>query len=114
VDISADDYDTKVTPIQIKGIEGIPTGSLDQIVFQTDDPAYSRIPAGVRKDERRVVVSCYSWPGVHPHACLDRYERQLTPFLRLLAKTPVSALNPHAEDYYNRALARSMYEEFEK
>jgi hypothetical protein len=65
-DITADDYDTTVEPIQVKAIEGIPTGNLrSNPVFMPDDPAWGQDPGGGSLlTHRRPVISCYSWPGV--------------------------------------------------
>jgi len=37
LDISTDDYDVSINPIQVKGIEGIPTGNLEKYIFYPDD-----------------------------------------------------------------------------
>src|SRR5674476_48479 len=34
--------------------------------------------------ERRTVVSCYSWPGVQPEACMRAYGAQVNPLLKTL------------------------------
>lgn len=110
VDISADDYDVSIDPIQVKGIEGIPTGNLKQYVFDVDDEAYSEIPDTVSTKNRRKLVSCYSWPGIDPTACLDRYETQLEPFIRLLA---LEADFEEDNNPIGRALFRGSYEAFQ-
>lgn len=111
MDLSADDYDTNVSPIQIKGIEGIPTGNLDQYLFAPDDPAYEKIPPGVRTTNRRTLISCNAWPGIDPIRCLNRYELQLDPFIRLLASNNIDfALS--SDNPYERALARATYDHF--
>jgi alanine dehydrogenase len=43
LDLSVDPYDFTVSPPEVKGIEGIPEGNLDQYIFAPDDPAYARI-----------------------------------------------------------------------
>ena len=111
VDISADDYDTSVNPIQVKGIEGIPTGNLHRYLFETDDPAYDMIPAGVRSKNRRRLVSCNAWPGMDADHCLDRYEKQIEPFIRILARYESF---DNSDDPYIRALNRSSFDEFNR
>ncbi len=86
-DLVVDPYQPDTVPPTVRGIEGIPQGDLDQWTFFPDDPAWERtIPPGVSTRHRRTVVSCYSWPGVHPEACMRRYERQLAPLLVALAQ----------------------------
>lgn len=112
IDLSADDYDVNVTPIQVKGIEGIPTGNLDQYVFYTNDPAYDKVPGQLKTQNRRTLVSCNAWPGVDPIRCLNRYELQLDPFVRLLAcESTDPSLN--SENPYERALARATFTHFQ-
>ncbi len=107
LDLSADPYDCTTNPPQLKGIEGIPQGDLDQYVFAPDDPAYDRVPACAAKTHRRHVVSCYSWPGVHPKACMELYGRQLRPLMRmLLERGGVANIRPYGR-FFERALARA-------
>ena len=42
------------------------------------------LPPGIPTAERRTVVSCYSWPGVRPEACMEAYGSQVTPLLKTL------------------------------
>lgn len=106
-----DDYDLNVAPIQVKGMEGIPNGTLAQFVFHTNDPAYERVPGQLKTYNRRTLVSCNAWPGVDPNRCLDRYETQLDPFIRLLARDlPEPSLD--SNNPYERALAKGSYAYF--
>ncbi len=108
LDLSVDPYDFTHEPHEVKGIEGIPQGNLDQYVFSPDDPAWSALPDEVSTNARRWVVSCYSWPGIHPRACMIRYGNQLSPLLRHIAKIGgVGKINPQGR-FYDRALSRSM------
>ena len=84
VDLSVDPYNCTMDPSETKGIEGIPQGNLDQYVFKPDDPAYDRIPDCVPTTHRRHVVSCYSWPGIHPKECMKVYGAQVRPVLRTI------------------------------
>jgi alanine dehydrogenase len=108
LDLSVDPYDCHRQPPEVKGIEGIPQGDLDQYIFSPDDPAWNALPCKVETANRRWTVSCYSWPGLHPRACMARYGNQLRPLLRRLAKVGgVSKLDPDGH-YRERALARGL------
>lgn len=108
VDLSVDPYNFESDPPEVKGIEGIPQGNLDQYVFKPDDPAYEKIPASVSTRNRRHVVSCYSWPGIHPKECMDLYGNQLRPIMRMLIERGgVQNIRPKGF-YFERAIARAM------
>ena len=93
--------------MQVKGIEGIPQGNLDQYIFAPDDPAYDLIPACILKTHRRHAVSCYSWPGLYAKACMEVYGRQLQPIFRtLIRKGGLAGINPNGR-YFERAIARA-------
>ncbi len=109
VDMSADDYDPSIEPIQVKAIEGIPTGFLDKLVFYTNDEAYDKIPLQVSTKHKRTVVSCYSWPGVNPKKCLKRYEIQILPFLELVINNPNLQFNKNSNSPYERAIIKGLY-----
>jgi alanine dehydrogenase len=112
LDLTADDYDINVAPIQVKGIEGIPTGNLDKFVFMPDDEAFEKIPEGIDSRHRRVTVSCYSWPAVNPRKCLAVYQKQMIPFFRVFAENNVQEITTISQDFYNRSLARGDYNFF--
>lgn len=105
-DLNVDPYVPMGQPPTVRGIEGIPMGTLDHIVFKPDDPAWTQtIPVGVAHTARRTVVSCYSWPGIHPRACMEHYGRQLEPLLlRLLERGGGAQLVPRGD-----ALDRSLW-----
>jgi len=106
-DCVVDPYQLDAEPPTVRGIEGIPQGNLDRYVFGPDDPAWDdAVPGGVPHGQRRMMVSCYSWPGVHPRACMEVYGGQLAPLLEtLVERGGVPAIRPDG-DYHERALAR--------
>lgn len=108
LDLSVDPYDCSKSPPLVKGIEGIPQGNLDQYIFRPDDPAFERLPACVDTTHRRTSVSCYSWPGIYPQACMEVYGRQLSPLMRTIIEAGgVENINPQGK-YFERAIARAM------
>ena len=108
VDLSVDPYNFDITPPEVKGIEGIPQGNLDQYVFAPNDPAYEKIPVSVSTKNRRHVVSCYSWPGIHPKECMDLYGNQLRLIMRMLIeKGGTQNIRPKGF-YFERAIAHAM------
>jgi len=108
VDLSVDPYNFDIDPPEVKGIEGIPQGNLDQFVFLPTDQAYERIPASVSTKNRRHVVSCYSWPGIHPKECMELYGNQLRPIMRMLIERGgIQNIRPKGF-YFERAIARAM------
>ncbi len=114
LDLCADPYEVRGSVVQGKAIEGIPHGNLDKYVFTSDDEAaYENIPASVSTRNRRTTISCNAWPGVMAKECMEEYGRKITPFLQLLLAKGYD-FDVNAEDYYERALARSMISHFEK
>jgi alanine dehydrogenase len=107
-DLAVDGYEVDADRPTVRGIEGIPAGNLDRYVIETDDPLWEEtIPPGVDSRNRRVVVSCYSWPGVHPRACMQRYDTQLSPLIAtLLDRGGVGGLQP-LRGQRDRALLRA-------
>jgi alanine dehydrogenase len=105
-DLSVDPYLLDATPRVVRGIEGIPQGSLDQWEFAPDDPAWDALPPGVPTGERRTVVSCYSWPGVRPEPCMHVYGSQLAPLLEaLVTRGGLDGIRPDGP-FHERALWR--------
>jgi alanine dehydrogenase len=107
VDLAVDPYTLGATSPVVRGIEGIPQGNLDQYVFYPDDPHWTdSIPDVIPTEERRTAVTCYSWPGIHPEACMRHYARQLLPLMETLAETDYEQLSPN-DNYFQRALYRA-------
>jgi alanine dehydrogenase len=91
----------------VRGIEGIPKGDLDQFVFQPDDPHWEdTVAPGVPTEHRRTTVTCYSWPGFHPEACMTHYGQQLNPMMPVLFAKGYDDLSVKGS-YFERALYRA-------
>jgi alanine dehydrogenase len=107
VDLAVDPYSLDADPPVVRGIEGIPQGNLDQYLFPADDPKWdSMVPESIPSKNRRTTISCYSWPGVHPEACMLHYAHQLEPFMEVLFETGYDQLSLNGL-YFERALYRA-------
>jgi len=107
VDLAVDPYTLDANPPVVRGIEGIPQGDLDQYVFPADDPRWDAlVPASIPSANRRTTVTCYSWPGVHPEACMIHYAQQLEPLMEVLLEKGYDGLAPDG-NYFERALYRA-------
>jgi alanine dehydrogenase len=107
LDLAADPYDFTATPPHVKGIEGVPEGTLDQYVFLPEDPVYDSMDPRIDTTNRRVAVSCYSWPGVEPRACMEVYSKQVEPVLRVILDRPIEQWDEAHGPHYERAVARA-------
>ncbi len=106
LDLSVDPYLPEVHPPVVRGIEGIPMGNLDKYVFHPDDPDWEdTIAPGVSTTYRRRAVSCYSWPGFYPKACMTHYAQQLRPLMRVLFEKGYDGLSLNG-GYFEKALYR--------
>jgi alanine dehydrogenase len=106
-DLVVDPYLLDADPPTVRSIEGIPRGNLDQYRFAPEDPAWSRtVPESIACANRRTVVSCYSWPGVHPKECMAHYGVQLAPLLERLITRGTEAIEATG-DFLDRALYRA-------
>lgn len=106
-DLAVDPYTLDVDPPVVRGIEGCPQGNLNKYVFAPDDPEWVHsVPASIPSQHRRTVVSCYSWPGIHPEACMRHYAQQLEPLMEVLIAKGYDALAPDGM-YFERALYRA-------
>ncbi|HEX6306419.1 MAG TPA: hypothetical protein VFZ76_19625 [Anaerolineales bacterium] len=105
-DLAVDPSTLEARPPVVRGIEGIPQGNLDQYIFTPDDPNWDRtVPKSIPSKNRRTVVTCYSWPGIHPEACMRHYAQQLEPLIKVLLEKGYDDLSAEG-DYFERALYR--------
>jgi alanine dehydrogenase len=103
-DLSVDPYTLDIEPPVVRGVEGIPRGNLDHYIFAPDDPIWDKtVPGSIPSKNRRWVVSCYSWPGIHPEASMLHYAKQLEPLMETLLHIGYDNLSPNG-DYFERAL----------
>jgi alanine dehydrogenase len=107
LDLAADPYQFELEPPYVKGIEGVPHGDLDRYVFEPDDPAYDELEGRVETKNRRVALSCYSWPGLRPRLCMQRYGEQLDPVMELILSKPADAWDAADGSRIERAVARA-------
>ncbi len=114
LDLSADPYVTDIDPIHVKGIEGIPTGTLDKFIFYPDDEEYKNIPAEVSTKNRNTVVGCNAWPGVSPVECMKLYGAQLFPIIKTIIRNSIDKFSEYSDSYFMRAVYRATVEFFEK
>jgi alanine dehydrogenase len=106
-DLAVDPYTLDSQPPVVRGIEGIPQGSLDKYVFLPEDLDWDlTVPESIPSNYRRTVVSCYSWPGIFPEACMEHYAQQLQPLMSRLIKKGYGGLSTEG-DYFARALYRA-------
>ena len=114
LDLSVDPYECTPEGLQIvKGIEGVPHGNLDQYIFSPADPAWDALPACVDTRNRRWAVSCYSWPGIHPAACMKVYGKQLEPVFQLILESGgVGNIRPEGS-FFHRAIVRALLSRWE-
>lgn len=107
VDLSVDPYLLDRNPPIVRGLEGVPQGNLDKYVFHPEDEDWDlTVPPSIPSTNRRTTTSCYSWPGIHPEACMDHYGRQLEPLMEVLLQEDYENIDLSG-GYFTRALARA-------
>ena len=107
LDLACDPYDLDVTPPVVKGIEGVPHGSLDSYVFPPEDEAYDLIDPRIDTTNRRLALSCYSWPGIDPVGSMRTYGEQLEPVLSVVLGKPTGDWGLNGASQVERAVARA-------
>jgi len=114
LDLSVDPYLPDAHPPVVRGIEGIPRGNLDKYVYYPEDPDWEdTIASGVPTTYRRTAVSCYSWPGFHPEACMLHYAQQLLPLMPVIFTKGYDGLSLDG-GYFEQALYRATLQALEK
>jgi alanine dehydrogenase len=109
LDLAADPYDLATRPPQIKGIEGIPHGSLERFVFSPDDPAWNELD-GVDTTYRRSSLSCNAWPGLRPRDSMERYGEQIEGVMEVVLGSPIEHWDRASTHLRERAVARGELE----
>lgn len=105
-DLAVDPYTLDIDPPVLRGVEGVPQGDLDQYIFHPTDPNWDKtVPSSIPSEHRRTTVTCYSWPGIHPEACMRHYAQQLNPLMDPLIEKGYGGLSPDGR-YFERAMFR--------
>ena len=111
-DLAVDPYTPDTTPPVVRGVDGVPQGNLDQHVFMHDDPHWNEtVPDQIPSTHRRAVFTCYSWPVIHPEACMNHYAQQLEPLMEPLFAKGYDDLTEEG-GYFERALYRATLRAF--
>jgi alanine dehydrogenase len=106
-DLAVDPYSLESHPPVVRGIEGVPQGSLDKYIFHPNDPDWEKtIPSSIPSKNRRTTATCYSWPGIHPEASMRHYAQQLEPLMEALVEKGYERLSLKG-GYFERALFRA-------
>ena len=106
LDLAADPYDLTRQPPQIKGIEGVPQGSLERYVFPPTDPAWDELGSGVDTTYRRTALSCNAWPGLRPRDSMERYGEQIEGVMEVVLGSPIETWDRSSTHLRERAVAR--------
>lgn len=113
LDLTADPYEKRDDGYQVKAIEGIPHGSLDQYIFDVEDSAWNDIPSVVQSQNRRLTISCNAWPGVMAKECMNVYAEKMWPFIKLIGEKGFQ-MNINSDSSNERALKRATIDFFEE
>ncbi len=112
VDLAVDPYLLNCEPHVVRGVEGIPQGDLNQYIFSPEDPNWDKtVPESIPSANRRTTTTCYSWPGIHPEACMRHYAHQLLSLMEVLAVKGYEGLSANG-GYFERALHRATIDEW--
>jgi alanine dehydrogenase len=106
LDLAADPYDLAVEPPAIKGLEGVPHGTLSQYLFDPLDPAWETLAPSVDTANRRTALSCDAWPGLRPRESMERYGEQLEEILEVILTSTPDAWDRDSAHHRERAVAR--------
>ncbi len=110
LDLAADPYDLSRRPPQIKGIEGVPHGSLEHFWFEPTDPAWDEMGDAVDTTYRRQALSCSAWPGLRPRESMERYGEQVEDVMEVVLGQPIEGWDRDAAHLRERAVARGELE----
>lgn len=110
LDLAADPYDLTADRPGIKGIEGVPHGSLLQQLFEVDDPAWDLAGRAVDVRVRRLALSCDAWPGVRPRDSMERYGEQVETVMEVVLSLRPSTWDRKDSHRRVRAVARAELE----
>lgn len=110
LDLAADPYDLARRPPAIKGIEGIPSGSVERFAFETDDPAWEEPGDAVDTTWRRRTLSCNAWPGLRPRESMERYGEQMETVMEVVLGRPIDGWDRGSAHHGERAVARGELE----
>ncbi len=110
LDLAADPYDATTDPPTVKGIEGVPHGTLAQHVFEESDPAWETASAFADTRVRRTALSCNAWPGLRPADSMERYGEQVEGVLEIVLGVPEPEWDRASAHHQVRAVARAELE----
>ena len=114
LDLAADPYDVEGDPPTLKGLEGVPHGSLERFVFEPSDPAWDRIAPPVDRTHRRLALSCDAWPGVRPRDSMRIYGEQLEDVMDVALSAPPVDWDAGSGHHAERAVARGEMERWRR
>jgi len=72
-----------------------------------DHPAWDALDPRVDATNRRLALSCYSWPGLDPVESMRIYGAQLEPVLRVILEKQPGSWDLDGPDHEERAVARA-------
>lgn len=110
LDLAADPYDLSREPPAVKGLEGVPHGTLERFLFEPDDPAWELVGPPVDTTNRRTALSCDAWPGVRPRESMSIYGEQLEDVMDVVLSAPPDAWDSRSGHHAERAVARGELE----